>query len=67
MIAAMQGFKALFSGDFPVKKLLRGLGMSLFNELPGPKDELMKRALGLKGELPTLAKEIVQKSQGPLT
>lgn len=56
MIAAMQSFKMLFDGDLPLKKLVRGVGMSLFNELTVPKDELMKRALGLKGELPRLAK-----------
>lgn len=56
MIAAMQGFKVLFDGDFPLKKLVRGIGMSLFNGLTGPKDEMMKRALGLKGELPKLSK-----------
>lgn len=56
MIAAMQSFKMLFDGDSPLKKLVRGVGMSLFNELTVPKDELMKRALGLKGELPRLAK-----------
>lgn len=56
MIAAMQGFKDLFSGNNPAKKLVRGLGMSLVGQLPGAKDEIMKRALGLKGELPSLAK-----------
>lgn len=56
MIAAMQGFKDLFAGDNPAKKLVRGIGMSLLGQLPGAKDELMKRALGLKGNLPELAK-----------
>ncbi|NIY83624.1 FAD-dependent 2-octaprenylphenol hydroxylase [Vibrio hepatarius] len=56
MIAAMQGFKDLFSGDNPAKKLVRGIGMTLVSQLPGAKDEIMKRALGLKGELPYLAK-----------
>ena len=56
MIAAMQGFKDLFSGDNPAKKLVRGIGMTLVSQLPGAKDEIMKRALGLKGELPDLAK-----------
>ncbi|MCG9598311.1 FAD-dependent 2-octaprenylphenol hydroxylase [Vibrio sp. Isolate25] len=55
MIAAMQGFKDLFSGDNPAKKLARGIGMALVGQLPGAKDEIMKRALGLKGELPALA------------
>lgn len=56
MIAAMQGFKDLFEGDNPVKKLLRGFGMTLADQLPGAKHEMMKRALGLKGDFPDLAK-----------
>ena len=56
MIAAMQGFKDLFEGNNPAKKLIRGIGMQLVGHLPGAKDEIMKRALGLKGELPELAK-----------
>ncbi|KHT41469.1 oxidoreductase [Vibrio sinaloensis] len=56
MIAAMQGFKDLFSGGNPAKKLVRGIGMTLVSQLPGAKDEIMKRALGLKGELPILAR-----------
>ncbi|ASU23059.1 FAD-dependent 2-octaprenylphenol hydroxylase [Vibrio qinghaiensis] len=56
MIAAMQGFKDLFEGDNPAKKLIRGIGMHLAGHLPGAKDEIMKRALGLKGDLPDLAK-----------
>ncbi len=55
MIAAMQGFKDLFSGGNPAKKLLRGIGMTLAGNLPGAKDEIMKHALGLKGDLPDLA------------
>lgn len=56
MIAAMQGFKDLFEGDNPAKKLIRGIGMTIAGRLPGAKDEIMKRALGLKGELPELAR-----------
>lgn len=55
MIATMQGFKELFSGANPAKKMLRGLGMALANRIPLVKDELMKRALGITGELPLLA------------
>ena len=51
----MQGFKDLFAGDNPAKKLARGIGMALVGQLPGAKDEIMKRALGLKGNLPALA------------
>lgn len=61
MIAAMQGFKDLFEGDNPAKKLIRGIGMRLAGQLPGAKDEIMKHALGLKGDLPELAK-IARKS-----
>ncbi|MFY2509674.1 FAD-dependent 2-octaprenylphenol hydroxylase [Vibrio pectenicida] len=60
MIASMQGFKDLFSGSNPAKKLVRGLGMTLVGQLPGAKDEIMKRALGLKGNLPVLAKYLEQ-------
>ncbi|MCG6411577.1 FAD-dependent 2-octaprenylphenol hydroxylase [Vibrio fluvialis] len=56
MIAAMQGFKDLFAGNNPAKKLIRGIGMRLAGQLPGAKDEIMKHALGLKGNLPELAK-----------
>jgi 2-octaprenylphenol hydroxylase len=59
MIAAMQGFKDLFEGDNPAKKLIRGIGMSLAGQLPGAKHEIMSRALGLKGELPNLAKGVL--------
>ncbi len=44
MIAAMQGFKDLFEGDNPAKKLIRGIGMSLVGQLPGAKQEIMSRA-----------------------
>ncbi|MGI9948219.1 FAD-dependent 2-octaprenylphenol hydroxylase [Vibrio hyugaensis] len=57
MIAAMQGFRDLFSGENPAKKLVRGIGLSLAGQLPGAKDEIMKRALGLKGNLPELARQ----------
>ena len=56
MIAAMQGFKDLFEGGNPAKKLIRGIGMKMASQLPGAKDEIMKHALGLKGNLPELAK-----------
>ncbi|MFC5076504.1 2-octaprenylphenol hydroxylase [Vibrio thalassae] len=61
MIAAMQGFKDLFEGDNPAKKLIRGIGMSLVGQLPGAKQEIMSRALGMRGHLPELAKtEVIQ-------
>ncbi|MUK71047.1 FAD-dependent 2-octaprenylphenol hydroxylase [Aliivibrio fischeri] len=57
MIASMQGFKELFSGSNPVKKFIRGVGMSLTNELSPVKDECLKRALGLSGHLPEIAQK----------
>lgn len=60
MIAAMQGFKDLFEGDNPAKKLVRGIGMKLAGQLPGAKDEIMKRALGLKGNLPLMARSVIK-------
>lgn len=59
MIAAMQGFRDLFEGDNPAKKLFRGIGMSLVGQLPGAKQEIMSRALGMRGRLPELAKSVV--------
>ncbi len=57
MIATMQGFRDLFSGANPAKKLFRGVGMSLVGVVPGAKHEVLKRALGLKGNLPDLAQQ----------
>lgn len=48
MLASMQGLKDLFNGDNPVKKLIRGIGLSATNQLSAVKNELMKQALGLK-------------------
>lgn len=59
MIAAMQGFRDLFAGQNPLKKLLRGVGMTVAGKLPGAKGEIMQYALGLKGELPDLARTSV--------
>ncbi|GAD90782.1 VisC protein [Vibrio halioticoli NBRC 102217] len=56
MISSMQGFKELFAGDDPLKKLIRGVGMSLVGTMPGMKNEVIRHALGLKGDLPKLAK-----------
>lgn len=55
MIASMEGFKQLFSGTHPLKKLARGVGMSVSNVLPGFKENVILRAMGVKGELPKMA------------
>lgn len=56
LIVAMQGFRHLFDGANPIKKLCRDMGLVAVDKLPFVKDEFMRHALGLKGDLPECAK-----------
>ncbi|EFD6070229.1 FAD-dependent 2-octaprenylphenol hydroxylase [Escherichia coli] len=47
MLAGMQGFRDLFSGTNPVKKLLSDIGLKLADTLPGVKPQLIRQAMGL--------------------
>ncbi|EIL1550722.1 FAD-dependent 2-octaprenylphenol hydroxylase [Escherichia coli] len=47
MLADMQGFRDLFSGTNPAKKLLRDIGLKLADTLPGVKPQLIRQAMGL--------------------
>ena len=47
MLAGMQGFRDLFSGTTPAKKLLRDIGLKLADTLPGVKPQLIRQAMGL--------------------
>ncbi|URQ60230.1 FAD-dependent 2-octaprenylphenol hydroxylase [Pantoea alhagi] len=47
MLANMQGFRELFAGNNPAKKLLRDVGLRLADRLPGVKPRLLKQAMGL--------------------
>ncbi|MBD2780009.1 FAD-dependent 2-octaprenylphenol hydroxylase [Xenorhabdus szentirmaii] len=47
MLAGMQGFRQLFDGNNPAKRLLRGVGLSLAEHLPGIKPQLLRHAMGL--------------------
>jgi 2-octaprenylphenol hydroxylase len=47
MLAGMQGFRELFDGDNPAKKLLRDVGLRLAGSLPGVKPKLVRQAMGL--------------------
>lgn len=47
MLAGMQGFRELFNGNNPAKKLLRDIGISLADTLPGVKPRLLRQAMGL--------------------
>ena len=47
MLASMQGFRDLFAGSNPARKLLRDIGLKLADTLPGVKPQLLKQAMGL--------------------
>lgn len=47
MLAGMQGFREMFSGSNPAKKLLRDIGLKLADTLPGVKPQLIRQAMGL--------------------
>ncbi|MBM0746723.1 FAD-dependent 2-octaprenylphenol hydroxylase [Pantoea eucrina] len=47
MLAGMQGFRELFAGTHPAKKLLRDVGLKLADTLLGVKPRLLKQAMGL--------------------
>lgn len=55
MLAAMRGFKELFSGDSPWLVQLRSHGLSLTNQTDFIKNSIMRYAIGRQGDLPTLA------------
>lgn len=56
MLALMDLFKRLFSNELPPVRLLRNLGLSLANASGPIKGLLVRRAMGLTGELPSLAR-----------
>ncbi|PHM33266.1 FAD-dependent 2-octaprenylphenol hydroxylase [Xenorhabdus innexi] len=47
MLAGMQGFRQLFDGNNPVKKLFRDVGLAVADRLPGVKPKLLHHAMGL--------------------
>lgn len=46
MLASMQSFQDLFAGQHPLKKMVRDIGLTLADKLPGIKPQLIKQALG---------------------
>jgi 2-octaprenylphenol hydroxylase len=48
MMAAMEGFKRLFSAEQPIIRLLRNQGMRLFNRATSIKYRVVMQAMGLK-------------------
>lgn len=47
LLAAMEGLKQLFSGNHPLKKLVRGIGLSLTNRYSLAKKLLIEQAIGV--------------------
>ena len=58
MIAAMETIKQAFTPQQGAVKLIRGLGMSLLNNIKPAKTLMVNQALGFKGQLPELAKPL---------
>lgn len=56
VIATMEGFKRLFSGNDPALKLARNLGLSAANSISPIKHFFIEQATGSSGKLPDLAK-----------
>jgi 2-octaprenylphenol hydroxylase len=56
MIAAMEAIKQVFTPQQSAFKLMRGVGMSLLNNIKPAKAMMINQALGYKGQLPHLAK-----------
>lgn len=58
MMYSMSGLKNLFSNDNSALTLVRNAGLNLVNGLPSVKNLLMRRAMGLAGDLPELARVV---------
>jgi len=55
-MATMTGFQQLFSNNNQTVSRLRNTGLKISNTLPPLKNHIMKHALGLKGDLPKIAR-----------
>ena len=60
MLVAMEAIKRLFVPSDPLSRGVRGLGMGVLNRLSPLKTLLIRRALGLSGELPMLASPLFE-------
>jgi 2-octaprenylphenol hydroxylase len=56
MLAAMDAFKRIFSNDLMPLKLMRNFGLDVANRSGVVKYQLIRRAMGMSGELPSLAR-----------
>jgi 2-polyprenylphenol 6-hydroxylase len=58
MLGIMDGFKRLFGTSLPPVRLLRNLGLNLTDAAGPLKNLIARRAMGLEGDLPRLARGI---------
>jgi 2-octaprenylphenol hydroxylase len=56
VMAAMDGFKRLFSNDSAPLSLMRNLGLNLADHAGPVKNMMIRRAMGLNGDLPRLSR-----------
>ncbi len=56
LMAAMEGFERLFQADQLPLRWLRNAGLKMVDQMPEAKAVFVRQALGLTGDLPTLAK-----------
>lgn len=56
MLGVMDGFKRLFSNEVVPLKLMRNLGLDLADRSGFVKHQLIRRAMGVGGDLPSLAR-----------
>jgi len=56
ILGLTDGLNRLFSTDFAPAKVVRRVGLSVVNNLPPVKSWLMRRGMGVSGDLPTLAR-----------
>ncbi|MCB1820896.1 MAG: UbiH/UbiF/VisC/COQ6 family ubiquinone biosynthesis hydroxylase [Candidatus Competibacteraceae bacterium] len=58
MLGVMDGFKRLFGNALPPVRLLRNLGLGLTDAAGPLKNLIARRAMGLEGDLPRLARAV---------
>jgi 2-octaprenylphenol hydroxylase len=56
VMAVMDGFKRLFGSSFAPLRILRNAGLDITNSLLPVKARIIEHAMGLKGDLPRLAR-----------
>ncbi len=56
VMAAMDGFKRLFSNDNPALKVVRNIGLAMADHSGPAKHLMIRRAMGLSGDLPRLSR-----------